>query len=198
MIDLLLASTSPARRALLDSLKLSYRVVAPDVVEELPESIDASSAVRLLAHRKAAAVQRQHPSALVIGGDQLVSFEGTILRKPRDRDEARRQLQRLSSQTHEIHTAVCLLGPGIDERGSEVTRLTMYPLGSEEVERYLDLQEWRGCAGSYRVEGAGQALFSSIDGDRTNVQGLPMVLLVRLLRRAGVLFFYSDGIGSNR
>jgi septum formation protein len=69
----------------------------------------------------------------------------------------------------------------------EVTRLALYPLLPAELERYLDTEEWRGCAGAYRVEGRGQALMARIEGDRTNVQGLPMPLVIRLLREAGVL-----------
>lgn len=67
--------------------------------------------------------------------------------------------------------------------------MTLFPISEEELERYLDLDEWQGCAGSYRVEGAGQALFSRIEGDRTNVQGLPVTALIHMLRQAGWSFF---------
>ncbi len=193
MSTLILASTSAARRALMDSLGLPYRAVAPGVSEQLPGDVDASTAVLRLAHLKAAAVFQREPGSLVIGADQLVELEGAVHGKAADRTEAKSQLQRLSGRTHRIHTGVCLLGPGIDERAEEITHLTMYPLEATEIERYLDCGEWLGCAGSYRIEGQGQALFSRIEGDRSNVQGLPMVLLVRLLRRAGVAFFPSDG-----
>ncbi len=189
MSELILASSSPARRELMDSLRLPYRVLSPKVDERVPRGVSASEIVRELAYRKAVAVCSRHPRALVIGADQVASGFGKLLRKPASRSEARRQLQRLSGRAHQILTGVCLLGPGIDERHVEVSRLTMYPISADELERYLDLGEWRGCAGGYRIESAGQALFARIEGDRTNVQGLPMVLLVRLLRKAGVAFF---------
>lgn len=187
--ELLLASTSSARRALMDSLGVPYRAVAPGVDEQVPDGTGAHEAVAILAERKARAVSMKHPDALVIGSDQLVSIEGEALGKPEDRTRARAQLKQLSGREHEIVTGICLIGPGVRELHVEVTRMRLYTLGDEELERYLDLGEWQGCAGAYRVEGAGQALFSEIDGDRTNVQGLPMLTLVRLLRSVGWQFF---------
>ncbi len=189
MPELILASSSSARRQLMDSLQLPYRVVSPRVAERVRRGAPVEQVVRELAYRKAAEVRRRHPRALVIGADQLASISGEILRKPASRGEAKKQLQRLSGKTHQIATGLCLLGPGVDECEVAVSRLTLYPLSADELERYLDLQEWRECAGGYRIESAGQALFARIEGDRTNVQGLPMTLLVRLLRKAGVTFF---------
>ena len=184
-----LASTSGARRALMGALGIAYEAVSPGVGEEVPHGTSARDAVAMLAERKARAVFQRHPDALVIGADQLVALEGRVLGKPADRAEARAQLSSMLGRTHEIMTGVCVLGPGFDERVVDVARLRVYPLGADELERYLDLGEWEGCAGGYRVEGAGQALFEGIDGDRTSIQGLPMLQVVRLLRRAGVSFF---------
>lgn len=189
MPALILASTSPARRRLMDSLRLPYRAVAPRVDERVSRGMKAESIVRRLAYLKAAAVHERHPRAIVIGADQLASVSGNVLHKPSNRAEARRQLQQLSGRSHRISTGLCVLGPGIDERHVEISRLTLYRIGADALERYLDLEEWRGCAGGYRIEGAGLALFSRVEGDWTNVQGLPMILLVRLLRNAGIVFF---------
>jgi septum formation protein len=187
---LILASTSSARRALMDALHIPYRAVAPGVDEQVPPGTLVRDAVAQLAERKAQAVRARFPDALVIGCDQLVSLDGEALGKPANRERAKAQLERLSGRAHQIVTGLCLVGPGVHERHVEETRLTLYPLSEGELERYLDLGEWEGCAGSYRVESAGQALFSSIEGDRTNVQGLPMVPLVRLLRQTGWQFFH--------
>lgn len=190
MRQLLLASTSSARRSLMDALGVPYSPEPPGVEESVPPTLSAREAVRLLAERKARAVLARHPHSWVLGADQLVEVEGVVLAKPVDRAAARAQLRRLLGRTHEILTGVCLLGPGGERlEALEVARLTFYPLGEEELERYLDLGEWQGCAGSYRVEGAGQALLASLEGDRTNVQGLPMLAVVRLLREAGFTFF---------
>jgi septum formation protein len=190
MSELILASTSSARRALLDGLGLPYRAEAPGVDEQVAPTLSAREAVRELALRKARAVHARHPDAWVLGADQLVEVQGQVLSKPPDRDSARRQLGLLLGNTHDICTGVCLLGPGGSlAEAVEVARLTFYPVGPEELERYLDTDEWHGCAGSYRVEGAGQALLARLEGDRANVQGLPMQSVVRLLREAGFTFF---------
>lgn len=186
---LILASTSSARRTLMDSLGVTYEAMAPGVDEDVPQGTSVPDAVAMLAERKARAVFEREPDALVIGSDQLVSLDGHALSKPADRDEARSQLRRLSGRVHEIVTGVCLIAAGVATRHVEVTRMKLYPLREDELERYLDLEEWRGCAGGYRVESAGQALFEEITGDRTNVQGLPMHVVVRLLRTAGFDFF---------
>jgi septum formation protein len=187
--ELILASTSTFRRALMDSLGLPYRAEAPGVDEVVPTDMPPKIAVAHLAERKARAVAARFPEALVIGSDQLAIAGGRALGKPPDRDTARAQLKLLLARTHEIATGLCLVGPNVFESHVEVARITFHELPDEELERYLDLEEWRGCAGGYRVEAAGQALFASLEGDRTGVQGLPMVLLVRLLRKAGVTFF---------
>jgi septum formation protein len=174
----------------MDGLGLPYRALAPGVDEHLPPGVSALDAVRRLAERKARAVHARHPEAWVLGADQLVEVGQEVLGKPKDRDAAREQLKRLLGATHAIHTGVCLLGPGgALTEAVETTRLTFFPVSPQELERYLDTAEWEGCAGSYRVEGQGQALLAHLEGDRTNVQGLPMLTVVRLLREAGFGFF---------
>ncbi len=192
--ELILASTSAARRALMDSLKLPYRAVSPDVEEALPAGTPVDVAVQRLAERKAAAVLARFPDALVIGSDQLVSLDGEALGKPPDVEAARQQLGRMLGREHRILTGLAVLGRGFRRVELDVTTLALYPLSADELERYLRLEEWRGCAGSYRVEEAGQALFSKLEGDRTGVQGLPLIRLVRCLREAGVTFFPSPGV----
>jgi septum formation protein len=184
--QLVLASTSPARRALLGALGLPFLAVPPGVDEVLPSGTPLEVAVRSLAQRKARAVAASHPEALVLGADQLGEVEGRLLSKPASRVEARAQLQALSGRTHRLLTALCLVGGGQEETVVEEARLTLFPLSDAEVEAYLDTGEWEGCAGSYRVEGRGQALMQRIEGDRTCVQGLPMQAVVRLLRGRGV------------
>ncbi len=140
----------------------------------------------MLAQRKARAVAARYPDALVLGADQLGEVEGQLLKKPTRREEARAQLQTLSGRSHRLLTAVCLTGGGAEETVVEEARLTLYALSEAEVDAYLDTGEWEGCAGSYRVEGRGQALMARIEGDRTCIQGLPMQAVVQLLRGRGV------------
>lgn len=187
--DLILASTSSARRALMTGLGLAYTAVAPGVDEDVPEGTPPQHAVALLAERKARAVFSRHPQCLVIGADQLVSLQGKALGKPADVDAARRQLKGLRGRTHEILTGLCVIGPAFLVNEVDVARLTVQSLTDDEVEGYLATDEWQGCAGAYRVEGRGQAIFQRIEGDRTSIQGLPMQRVVRILREAGVRFF---------
>jgi septum formation protein len=183
---LILASTSPARRALMDGLGAPYTAEAPGVDEVIDPGLSVEEVVQALARRKARAIADRHPDAWVLGADQMAAVGGLTLGKPQNREAARKQLRLLSGNRHRIVTGLCLLGPGHEATHVETTWLTLYPLTDAELERYLNTAEWEGCAGGYRVEGRGQALMASIEGDRTNVQGLPMLAVVKLLRAAGV------------
>ena len=187
--ELILASTSPARRALLDALGLPYRAVAPDYEEHLDPAFEPSALVRKLALGKAKAVAARFPNALVIGADQVAVVEGRVWGKPADESAARAQLQRLNGRTHGLITAVALVGPGLEQVETEMVKLTMFELSVPELEGYLATREWEGCAGSYRIEGRGLALFRDVRGDLNTIRGLPMTRLVRMLREAGVRFF---------
>ena len=187
--ELILASTSSARRALMEGLGLPFRAVAPGVDEIVPEGTLAHHAVAILAERKARAVAERFPRALVIGSDQLVAAGGRTLGKPEDAAAARDQLGSLRGTTHEIHTGLCLMGPGFLETEVDTAKLTVLPLTDAELDGYVATNEWQGCAGGYRVEARGQAIFERIEGDRAAIQGLPMQRLTRLLRAAGVQFF---------
>ena len=175
----------------MNGLGLEYRAVAPEVDESVPPELSAHQAVAVLAERKARAVAARFPSALVIGADQLVAVSGRALGKPENAAAAKAQLSGLSGRTHDICTGVCAAGPGFFVTELDVVRMSVQPLTARDIEAYVATGEWQGCAGGYRVEGKGQALFSRIDGDRTSVQGLPMQRVVSLLREAGVSFFES-------
>ncbi len=133
----------------------------------------------MLALRKARAVAALLRSALVMGADQLGELDGRPLGKPTSREEARAQLGALLGRAHRLLTAVALVGRGDEQLALDVVTLRFHPVAAAELERYLDTGEWRGCAGGYRIEGRGQALVDAVEGDRTSVQGLPMLPLVR-------------------
>lgn len=187
--ELLLASTSSARKALMDGLGLRYRAVAPEVGEDVPPGTPPQHAVAMLSERKARAVYSRFPRALVIGSDQLVSLQGQTLGKPADAQAARQQLGALRGKTHEILTGICVVGAGFVQTEVDVAKLSVLPLTDEELDGYVATGEWQGCAGGYRVEARGQAIFQRIDGDRAAIQGLPMQRLTRMLREAGMKFF---------
>ena len=187
--EVLLASTSSARRALMDALGVAYRAVAPGVDEDVPAGTTVEDTVTHLAERKARAVAARFPDALIIGSDQLVSRDGVALGKPPDAEAAFQQLASLRGRAHSILTGLCVIGPGFHHVELDVAQLTIAPLSDEALRGYVATGEWQGCAGGYRVEARGQALFDRIDGDRAAIQGLPMQRVVRLLREAGVTFF---------
>lgn len=183
--ELILASTSSARRALMDSLGVTYRAVAPGVDEDVAPGTSTEEAVRILALRKARAVLQRFPSALIIASDQLVSVDGRALGKPVDARAATAQLTSLCGRSHDIFTSVCVLDAAEETTEVDSARLHVWPLSEVEVDAYVATSEWEGCAGGYRIEGRGQALFERIEGDRTAIQGLPMQRVVRLLRSRG-------------
>ncbi len=189
MRPLVLASTSPARRALLEQVGLAFSCEAPGVDEPLDPAADPVAQARDLALRKASAVAARHPDAIVVGADQVLVLAGRALGKPKDEAEARTQLGAMSGRCHALVTGVAVVGGGALWQGHEETRLQVRPLAPAEIDAYLSTGEWRGCAGGYRVEGRGLALFEKIDGDWTNVLGLPMPLLLGELRRRGVPLF---------
>ena len=187
-----LASTSPARRALLDQVGLAYEAVPPGTAEPLERFSDPLLQAEAFALAKAQAVAALRPGAIVVGADQVLAFEGEAWGKPRDAAEAYAQLTRLCGRTHALITAVAVLSPGASAWLSHArSLLTVRALDEDERRAYVATGEWEGCAGGYRLEGRGLALFESIEGDHTNVLGLPMPLLLGRLRALGVPLFPS-------
>jgi septum formation protein len=186
-LRLILASTSPYRRELLARLQLDFDVAAPDMVEtRLPGEPPRTLALRLAA-AKAAAICAHHPSAWVIGSDQVAAFDDTVLGKPGTREAAIRQLAAMSGRSVEFFTAVCVRhadGPRFDAIDSTIVRFR--PLCGEEIERYIDAEQPIDCAGSFKAEGLGITLFEAIEScDPTALVGLPLIATARLLRKAG-------------
>jgi septum formation protein len=188
---LVLASTSPYRRALLERVGLAFDVVSPGVDEEALRHLAPEAMVRALAARKAEAVAAD--DALVIGSDQALDLDGEILGKPGTVERACAQLARLAGRTHRLLTAVAVrdTATGRVEVALDTHRMTMRPLSEAQIARYVELDQPLGCAGSYMLERAGVALFERVDADPetaddTAIVGLPMMKLLALLRRFGV------------
>ncbi len=190
-IDLVLASTSVYRRALLARLGTTFRQHSPQVDETALASETPAELAARLAAAKAHAVAASNPAALVIGSDQVAHCEGRILGKPGDIDNARLQLRACSGRQVQFHTGVCL----VDTRDTlarefyalDVTTVVFRNLDDAEIERYLAREAPFDCAGSFKSEGLGIALFERIESqDPTALVGLPLIALCRLLREAGV------------
>ena len=188
---LLLASTSPQRKAILEQLHIPFDVVAPRYDEETPEGADPLQVVREHAHGKSRSVADTAEDRPVVGVDTAVVLGGRIFGKPGTATEAEQMLEELSGQTHVVVSGLCLLTPGWEELEHEATRVTFRELAPRELGTYVATGEWEGRAGAYAIQGRGAALVRYIEGDYLNVVGLPAALLVRLLaaRFSGVYGF---------
>ncbi len=193
---IILASTSPFRRALLENAGVAFSVDRPRIDERAIEETTQGSGVTpaeialILAQAKAEEVSARHPESLVIGSDQTLSFEDELLHKPKDMDEARRRLLAFSGRTHFLNSAVAIARGG-DMIWSHVAEaaMTMRPLDPAFVGRHLARVGDRALTsvGAYQVEGEGIQLFERIDGDHFTIVGLPLLPLLKALRDFGAI-----------
>lgn len=184
---LILASTSPYRRDLLERLRLSFETIAPDVDESrLPGESPHQLAVRLAA-AKAEAVAARESNAWVIGSDQVAELDGAALGKPGSRDVAIAQLTTMSGREVVFRTALSIAhGDGRRFDEEDVTTVLFRSLDAGEIARYVDAEAALDSAGSFKSEGLGIALFDAIESrDPTALVGLPLIATARLLRKAG-------------
>ena len=177
-----LASQSPSRKMLLEQAGIAFDVVVSGVDEDVPEGFTPAQTVEELSARKARAVAPLCPGRAVIAADSIVSIDGLVLGKPESDEAACQMLRRLSGRTHEIFTGVCLLAKGGQQVFHQVTQVKFYDLTDEEIAAYVAMGESRGRAGSYGIEGAGVILVESIQGDYSNIVGLPVAETRRRLR----------------
>jgi septum formation protein len=180
----ILASTSPQRRAILEQLRIPFDVVAPSYEETdgtTPEERAAGKA-------RSVDADDDRP---VLGVDTEVLLDGRLLGKPSHPAEAEAMLEALSGRTHDVVSGLCLRTRGWEELHSETTRVTFRALTPRDLGHYVAAGEWDGRAGGYAIQGLGASLVERIDGDFLNVVGLPAALLVRLLatRFSGVYGF---------
>jgi MAF protein len=189
MRRLILASTSPYRKTLLQRLGLDFEVVAPLVEEHRLTGESPKALVLRLAEAKANVVARDYSDALIIGSDQVAVVDGEILGKPGGFEKAFHQLKRLSGRRVTFLTSMCLWDSATGERQLDFARYTVHmrPLSDDQIERYLNRDKPFNCAGSFKSEGLGIALFERMEGDDpTALIGLPLILLVRMLEHAGI------------
>lgn len=189
MMDIILASTSPYRRRLLERLQIPFECISPPVDEApLPDEAPHQLASRL-ALAKAHSVARAHPEALVIGGDQVAALEGQLMGKPGTRESAMAQLRSSSGRGVEFYTAITVISQRLHFERSHVETTTVHfrQLTDKQIADYLDKEQTYDCAGSFKIEGLGIALFKGISGnDPTALEGLPLIKLTELLGETGL------------
>ncbi len=181
---LLLASTSPQRRAILEQLGLPFEVVAPRYEEHDPPDADPVELVREHAGGKARSIADEAGERPVLGVDTTVVCAGRVYGKAHGPEEAAEMLEALGGKTHEVVSGLCLLTPAWEELHHEVTRVAFRPLTARDIAAYVASSEWQNRAGAYAIQGLGAGLVERIEGDYLNVVGLPAALLVRLLAKS--------------
>ena len=184
---LILASSSPYRQDMLKRFGLPFIAISPQVDETpLPQEAPAALALRL-ARAKAAAVARQQPGALVIGADQVATFDGRSIGKPGSHEAALSQLQLLSGRSVEFHSALCVTDGRREVSDDVITTCRFRELDTDEIAHYLLRERPYDTAGSAKAEGLGIALMDAMHSDDpTAIIGLPLIALARMLRSFGV------------
>jgi nucleoside triphosphate pyrophosphatase len=199
---LVLASASPRRQELLRNVGISFAVQVADVDETPLPGEGARDCAERLAREKALKVWRARPQDVVLGADTVVVVDGTILGKPADGDDAARMLRMLSGREHRVITGVCLVRGVVSRQGSaaskvkapareelksasETTVVTMSEISEREIRDYVATGEPTDKAGAYAIQGIASRWIPRIEGDYSNVVGLPVALVYRMLRKDG-------------
>lgn len=187
--DLILASGSVYRKDLLNSIKIKFESIPPAINEASLEGETPGDLALRLAQAKAEKIARLNPTAIVIGSDQVAALGRQLLGKPGDQETAARQLAMCSGKAVIFHTAVCVRHEEADfaETHVDLTTVNFRELSAAEIEVYISTDKPWDCAGSFKSEGLGIALFESIENqDPSAIIGLPMIWLTASLRRAGL------------
>lgn len=189
MRTIVLASTSPFRRELLERLGLPFTAADPRFEERIDRQADPAEQARCMALGKALSLAGDFPDALIIGSDQVLVTGGRIIGKPGTVQRAREQLRLMSGATHTFHTGLAVIdsASGAVLSTSVPFSATLRHLSDREIENYIQRDDPLGCAGSFKIEGLGIALMERLEGnDFTALIGLPLIELVSLLRRLGI------------
>ncbi len=183
-MKLILASQSPRRKEILNSVGLNFEVMPVDADESLPEGIEAADAVTLLARRKAKALLEAHPElsdCVILAADTLVECFGEILGKPENKEDARRMLTMLCGCGSAVHTGVCIAYKGKFATALETAYVTFDEMSAEEIEDYISTDEPYDKAGGYAVQGRAALYIAGVTGDWYSVVGLPIHAVKNLL-----------------
>ena len=183
---LYLASASPRRRELLTQAGFSFSVLPTNADESLPAGVTPREAVGILAVRMEEYRRQTAPGDVILAADTVVDLGGTIFGKPDSREDAARMLRALSGKRHSVHTGFCVLAGEKRLCGVESTSVEFYPLTDGEIADYLETGEPMDKAGAYGIQGRGVILVRRISGDYSNVVGLPVARVGRILRALGV------------
>jgi MAF protein len=189
MQQLILGSSSPFRRALLEKIGLEFKTSSPDIDESGIQGENAEQLVFRLSQLKAAEIAKSNPEALIIGSDQVAVLDNTILGKPGNHDKAVEQLRNASGKQVRFLTSLTLLNAKTGHQQTCVEPFTVHfkSLSIKQIEYYLNQEQPYQCAGSFKSEGFGISLFSKLEGDDPNsLIGLPLIKLIEMLMVEGI------------
>ena len=171
---IILASSSPRRKELFDKYGIDYTVDFVETEEVLDESLT-------LFKRLAKPLQIKYPNNIIVSADTMVTFQDEMLGKPKNREDAKRMLELLSNNKQVVITAVCIIKDQQSTTFTDATTVTFKKLSDQEIEDYLDTNEWQGKAGAYAIQGVASKFVEKIDGDLENVIGMPMYKVIKYL-----------------
>jgi septum formation protein len=185
---IILASSSPRRKELLEGLNLPFATHPSDEDESVPEGTEPTEMVEILSLRKAKSVAARYHDGLVIGSDTIVVCDDEVLGKPADDNDAARMLSTIQGRSHFVYTGVAIVdaATGLSQVAHRKTEVYVKPLDAETIRRYIQTGEPRDKAGSYAIQGLGATLVERINGDYFTVVGLPVGLLCEMLQGFGV------------
>ena len=182
MRKIILASKSPRRKEILSRCGIGFSCMPMEIDESLEEGSTLCEKIRLLSERKAEACLKENPEAVIIGSDTIVTVDEEILGKPRDREEARAMLRKLSGRTHRVITGVCIVSSDRKYSDTSVSEVTFAPLCEQEIDDYVSSGECDDKAGAYAVQGLGGKFITRLNGDYYAVMGLPLHLVYEELK----------------
>jgi septum formation protein len=185
---LVLASASPRREELLRNAGIAFEVQPAHIAEAPLPGEAAKDCAERLAREKVLAVARQRPHDCVLGADTVVVVDGQLLGKPSDAADAARMLRLLSGRQHQVITGVCLVVSGQPSVASETTLVTVSEITEQDIADYVASGEPMDKAGAYAIQGIASRWIPRIEGDYSNVVGLPVALVFRMLRKIGSQF----------
>ena len=189
MKTLVLGSTSPFRKSILEKLNLAFECAKPNIDETALKNETPQALVERLAIEKAKAVAKEFPNALIIGSDQVAVCDGEILGKPHNFENGVKQLTKFSDKNVTFYTGLCVYDSFNDKSISLIEPFIVHfnQLSQTEIESYLKAEQPYNCAGSFKSEGLGICLFKKLEGDDPNsLIGLPLIKLVEILKQHGL------------
>lgn len=182
MKKIILASSSPRRKELLELHKIDFIIDYVEIEEVLDKNLALPLRLEKLAYQKALPISLKYPHYIVIGADTMVCLNDKMLGKPKDRQDAFAMLKSLSNQSQTVYSAIAIIDDGKITTFSDGTKVTFKKLTDMQINEYLDTNEWIGKAGAYAIQGIGKCLVDKIEGDIETVIGLPVRMIEDYLK----------------